>query len=129
MFLNSFSQVFLIESPFLGFLILFGMLVSQTRMGILSAIGVITGILFSKIIGIENSIIQAGMMGFNAALVGAVTGLLIQKNEIALIVAVIGSIIALLIQLLTTKYEISIFTLPFVIIAVAIFILKSTKIL
>lgn len=123
-FLNSFSQVFLIENPFFGFLIIFGMLIAQPRLASLSSLGVISGVIFAKLVGTENTLIQAGIMGFNASLVGIACGVLIQKNEIAITVTVIGSILALLVQFIAMKYEISIFTLPFVIIAVIIFFLK-----
>ena len=123
-FFNSFGQVFLIRSPFFGFFIFAGMLIVQPRLLTFSALGAIIGIFFAKMIGVENSIIQAGLMGFNAALVGVACGVLIQKNEYVIIAVLLGSALTVLIQLLSMKYEISIFTLPFVIVAMIVFFLK-----
>lgn len=124
-FFNSFSQVFLIENRIFGLLIFASIAIIQPRMGLYSVIGVVTSFLMSSLLGIENSIFNAGIMGFNSVLIGVVAAVLIPKMDLAILVTVIFSVAAILVQFLAMKHKIPVYTGPFVLAALAIFFLKS----
>jgi len=124
-FLNSFSQVFLIENRIFGLLIFASITIIQPRMGIYSIIGVVTSFLMSSLLGIENSTFNAGIMGFNSVLIGVAAAVLIQKIDLAILATIIFSIAAIMLQFLAMKYKIPVYTGPFVLAALAIFFLKS----
>ena len=124
-FLNSFSQVFLIENRIFGLLIFASLTVIQPRMGIYAAIGVATSFLMASFLGIENSTFQAGIMGFNSVLIGVAAAVLIQKMDLAILATIVFSVAAILVQFLAMKHKIPVYTGPFVLAALAIFFLKS----
>jgi urea transporter len=124
-FLNSFSQVLLIENKFFGLLIFVSLFLVKPRVGIFSTIATILSLIFSSLVGVEKSLINAGIMGFNSVLIGIVCALFISKNELAILITIIAVIVAILLQLLFLKYNISIFTLPFALIAIILFLLKN----
>ena len=123
-FLNSFSQVFLVENKFFGLLIIVSLLLVQPRAGIFSILGGIVSIIFGLLIGIDKSIIQTGVIGFNSVLIGAASAMLLPKNEVAIAVTIFASILAVLFQLIFLKNNISVFTLPFALVAIIIFLLR-----
>jgi urea transporter len=123
-FLNSFSQVFLIENKFFGLLIATSIIILKPRLGIFSFFATCISLIFVSLIGVEKSLINAGVIGFNSVLIGIVCALFIQDNKLAVVVTVLAVIIAVLIQILGLKYNISVFTLPFALIAIIIFLLK-----
>jgi len=123
-FLNSFSQVFLVENKFFGLLIIVSLLLVQPRVGIFSILGGIVSIIFGLLIGIDKSIIQTGVIGFNSVLIGAASAMLLPKNEVAIAVTIFASILAVLFQLIFLKNNISVFTLPFALVAIIIFLLR-----
>lgn len=124
-FLNSFSQVFLIENRVFGLLIFASLSIIQPRMGIYSIIGVATSFLMSSLLGIENSVFSAGIMGFNSVLIGVVATVLIPKMDLAILATVIFCVAAILVQFLAMKHKIPVYTGPFVLAALLIFFLKS----
>ena len=124
-FLNSFCQVFLIENRIFGLLIFASITMIQPRMGLYSVIGVATSFLVSSLFGIENATFNAGIMGFNAVLIGVVAAVLIPKIDLAILATIVFSIAAILVQVLAKKYKIPVYTGPFVLAALAIFFLKS----
>lgn len=124
-FLNSFSQVFLIENRIFGLLIFASITVIQPRMGLYSAVGVVVSFFVSPFLGIENSTFRAGIMGFNSVLIGVVVAVLIQKMDLAILATILACIAAILIQFVAMKYKIPVYTGPFVLAALAIFFLKS----
>ena len=123
-FLNSFSQVFLVENKFFGLLIIVSLLLVQPRAGFFSILGGIVSIIFGLLIGIDKSIIQTGVIGFNSVLIGAASAMLLPKNEVAIAVTIFASILAVLFQLIFLKNNISVFTLPFALVAIIIFLLR-----
>lgn len=124
-FLNSFSQVFLIENRIFGLLIFASITAIQPRMGLYSAVGVITSFVMSAFLGIENSTFYAGIMGFNSVLIGVVAAVLIQKMDLAILATILACVAAILIQFVAMKHKIPVYTGPFVLAALAIFFLKS----
>ena len=122
-FLNSFSQVFLIENKFLGIAILLFIFLANPRLGIFSILGASTSIIFALLIGVEKSIIYTGIIGFNSVLIGIVSAMFIPKNEWTILVTIVASILAVLIQLIATKNGLPVFTLPFVLAAFVIYFL------
>lgn len=124
-FLNSFSQVFLVENKFFGLVILIALIAAKPRFGIFSALAAALSLIFASLIGVEKSLINAGIIGFNSVLIGIVVAMFLQKNELAILITAIAVIAAVLLQLLALKYNISIFTLPFVIVAVILFLLRG----
>lgn len=124
-FLNSFSQVFLIENRIFGLLIFASLVIIQPRMGLYSVIGVATSFAMSSFLGIENSFFYAGIMGFNSVLIGVVAAVLIPKMDMAILATIVFSVAAILIQFLAMKHKIPVYTGPFVLAALAIFFLKS----
>lgn len=124
-FLNSFSQVFLIESRLFGILIFSYLAIGQTRMGIFSVIGVIISFALAPLIGIKAPNIEAGIMGFNAVLIGVVAAYLFQRNDLALFATLLAVPVAILIQFVAMKYDIPVFTGPFVVMALVLYFLKS----
>jgi urea transporter len=124
-FLNSFSQVFLIENRFFGLLIFASIAIIQPRMGLYSVIGVATSFLMSSLLGIEASVFNAGIMGFNSVLIGVAAAVLIPKIDLAILATIVFSIAAILVQFMATKHKIPVYTGPFVLAALAIFFLKS----
>jgi urea transporter len=124
-FLNSFSQVFLIENQIFGLLIFASIIAIQPRMGLYSIVGVATSFLMSSLLGIENSIVNAGIMGFNSVLIGVVAAVLVQRMDLAIFVTIVACIAAILVQHAALKHKIPVYTGPFVLAALAIFFLKS----
>ena len=124
-FLNSFSQVFLLENKFFGLLIFTSIFIIKPRIGIFSGLATIFSLIFSSLVGVEKSLINAGIIGFNSVLIGIVCAILIPKNELAILITIIAVIIAVLLQLLFLKYNISIFTLPFALTAIILFLFKN----
>jgi len=124
-FLKSFSQVLLIENKFFGLLIFVSLLIIKPRIGIFSGLATILSLVFSSLIGVEKSLINAGIIGFNSVLIGIVCAIFIQKNGLAVLITTIAVVIAVLLQFLFLKYNISIFTLPFVLIAIILFLFKN----
>lgn len=124
-FLNSFSQVFLIENRIFGLLIFASLTTIQPRMGLYCVVGVATSFLASSLLGIENSTINAGIMGFNSVLIGVVAAILLQRIDLAILATIIASVAAVLIQVVAMRYSIPVYTGPFVLAALAIFFLKS----
>ena len=124
-FLNSFSQVFLIENRIFGLLIFASITAIQPRMGLYSVIGVATSFLMSSLLGIENSVFNAGIMGFNSVLIGVVAAVLIPKMDLAILATIVFCLVAILIQFLTMKHKIPVYTGPFALAALAILFLKS----
>jgi urea transporter len=122
-FLNSFSQVFLVENKFFGLLILISLFVIQPRIGIFATLGSAVSLIFALLIGVEKSLIYAGLIGFNSVLIGVACAILLPKNEMAALITIIASIGAVLFQLIALKYNISVFTLPFALAAIIIFLL------
>lgn len=123
-FLNNFSQVFLIENKFFGLLIFVSLFVIQPRIGILATIGSAVSLIFALLMGVEKSLIYAGIIGFNSVLIGVVCAILLQKNGIAIPATIIASVGAVLIQIIALKYHIPVFTLPFALVAILISLLK-----
>lgn len=123
-FLNSFSQVFLIENKFFGLLIATSIIILKPRLGIFSVFATCISLIFASLIGVEKSLINTGVIGFNSVLIGIVCALFIQDNKLALVATILAVIVAVLIQILGLKYNISVFTLPFALIAIIIFFLK-----
>ncbi len=123
--LNSFSQVFLVENRIFGILILGFLAIGQPRMGIFSLVGVAMSLVLAPILGIKNPTIEAGIMGFNAVLVGVVAAYLFQRNDFALAATLVAVPLAVLIQFVAMKYDIPVFTGPFVVMALALYFLKT----
>jgi len=123
--LNSFSQVFLVESRIFGLLIFAYLAFGQPRMGIFSLVGVGISLILSPLLGIKNPTIAAGIMGFNAVLIGVGAAYLFQRNDIALTATLVAVPVAILIQFAAMKYDIPVFTGPFVVMALILFFLKS----
>jgi urea transporter len=124
-FLKSFSQAFLIENKFFGLLIFASLLIIKPRIGIFSGLATILSLIFSSLIGVEKSLINTGIIGFNSVLIGIVCAILIPKNELAILITITAVIVAVLLQLLFLKYNISVFTLPFALIAIILFLFKN----
>jgi len=122
-FLKNFSQVFLIENKFFGLLILISLFVIQPRIGIFATLGSAVSLIFALLIGVEKSLVYAGIIGFNSVLIGIVCAVFLQKNEVAIPITIIASVCAVLIQIIALKYHISVFTLPFALIAIVVFLL------
>lgn len=124
-FLNSFSQVFLVENRVFGLLIFASLSIIQPRMGIYSIIGIATSFLVSSLLGIENSVMSAGIMGFNSVLIGVVAAVLVSRADLAIFFTVVFTALAILLQFAAMKHKIPVYTGPFVLAALAIFFLKS----
>ena len=124
-FLNSFSQVFLIENRVFGLLIFASIAIIQPRMGLYSVIGVAASFLMSSLLGIEVSIFNAGIMGFNSVLIGVAAAVLVPKLDLAVVATIVFSIAAILVQYAAMKHKIPVYTGPFVLAALAIFFLRS----
>lgn len=92
-------------------------------MGIFSILGAVISIIFSLLVGAEKTIIFAGIIGFNSVLIGIVSAMFISKNEVAILVTIAASILAVLIQVIALKNSLPVFTLPFVLAAFVIFFL------
>ena len=123
-FLNSFSQVFLIENKFFGLLIATSIIIIKPRLGIFSVFATVCSLIFASLIGVEKSLVNSGIIGFNSVLIGIVCALFIQDNKLAIITTVLAIVLAVLIQILALKYNILVFTLPFVLVALVVFLLK-----
>ena len=121
-FLNSFSQVFLVENKFFGLLIAISLIAVKPRFGLFSVLAAVISLIFSSLIGVEKSLINAGMVGFNAVLIGIVCAMFLQKNEIAILITIIATIVAVLIQIMALRGGIPLFTLPFVLVAIILFL-------
>ena len=122
-FLKSFSQVFLIENKFFGLIISLSILFVKPRLGIFSILATFLSLIFSLLIKVDKSLIFTGVMGFNSVLIGIACALFISNNKLAFLATLLGVLLALFIQLLGLKYNISLFTLPFVLVALIVFLL------
>ena len=65
-----------------GLLIIVSLLLVQPRVGIFSILGGIVSIIFGLLIGIDKSIIQTGVIGFNSVLIGAAFGKFLRPDVI-----------------------------------------------
>lgn len=122
--LNSFSQVFLIENKFFGLLIALSIIFIKPRLGIFSILATCLSLIFALLLKVEKSLIYTGLIGFNSVLIGIVCAIFIPDNKLAVLATILGVMLAVLIQLLGLKYNILLFTLPFVVIALLVFLFK-----
>lgn len=121
--LKGFSEVFFQESPIFGTLILVGLTIASPLAALFAVIGNITSTVVGHLLPVNKGLVDAGVYGFNGALVGTAVAFYLKTNiPLAVIFVVFGSILAALLFYILAKNGITPFALPFVIIATSLVI-------
>lgn len=108
------------DNAITGLLFLGGIFIGSINMGIAVIVSVGVATFAAKFFKFDTSNINKGLYGFNAALVGAALILFCKPTLIIWCCIVIGAIISTIIQCFFISKKITVFTLPFVIVAWAI---------
>lgn len=96
---RGFSQVFLVNSPWAGMLILIALAVGDFGVAFAATIGVLVEMLVSWRFVPEDALAD-GFMGFNGALVGVITVTFLGSNFLAGVVTIAGAIAVVVVHLL-----------------------------
>ena len=96
---RGFSQIFLVNSPWAGMLILIALAVGNPGVAFAATIGVLVEMLVSWRFVPEDALAD-GFMGFNGALIGITTVIFLEPNFLAGVVTVAGAAVGVFVHLL-----------------------------
>lgn len=113
---HSMSQIMLQTNIVTGLMFLLGIFIGMPLMGLMILLATITSTATAKVLRFNSIEINIGLYGFNAALVGAAAAFYVSPLLSVLIITVAGSIIATLLQHLFLRYNVKVFTLPFILV-------------
>lgn len=123
--LKGIGQIMLQENAWTGVLFLVGIFYNSVWMGIATLSASIIGTITAKSLGYDKAEIDRGLYGFSAALVGAGIILFFKISPLTWFLIAIGSSSAAILQHFFIKRNISIFTLPFVLVSWMILIISE----
>jgi urea transporter len=115
--LKGVGQIMLQENVLTGILFLAGIFYDGITMGLAAILAAVCGTLTAKVLGYDKEEIQKGLYGFSAALVGVALTFYFQAVLMVWVAIVIGSALAAVLQHLFIIKKITVFTLPFVLVA------------
>ncbi|MFJ1785814.1 urea transporter [Streptomyces anulatus] len=81
-FFNNVSQVFLVESWYVGLIMLLGLALAGPRVVLYAAAGSVTGIVAAWLLGAPTDLIANGIYGYNAVLVAIAVGAVFMANTV-----------------------------------------------
>ncbi len=119
--LKGISQIMLQDNAVTGFLFLIGIFYGSVHIGLATLLATAVGTASAYLLHFEKNKIEQGLYGFNPALVGAATLLLLKPLPYSWAIVVIGSIVSVYIQHFFITRKIAAFTLPFVLVTWLIF--------
>lgn len=111
------GQIVLQENTLSGLLILTGVFYGSFLMGLALLVGVIFSTATAILLGYEKTSIDKGLYGFNGALVGVGTLFFLHSTFATWLMVIVGSSLTTLVQHFFLKHKVSLFTLPFVLVA------------
>ncbi|MBS1765179.1 MAG: urea transporter [Bacteroidetes bacterium] len=114
--LKGISQIMLQENELTGMLFLAGIFAGTPIMGVAALLAVVTGTLAAIILKFNSDNINKGLYGFSAALTGAALVLFFKPTIMIWLLVVIGAVLAACLQHIFISRNISVFTLPFVLV-------------
>ncbi|MFE6973907.1 urea transporter [Streptomyces sp. NPDC057682] len=81
-FFNNVSQIFLVESWYVGLIMLVGLALASVRVVLYAALGSVTGIVAAWLLGAPTELIANGIYGYNAVLVAIALGAVFMANTV-----------------------------------------------
>lgn len=125
--LRSLGQIMLQGNAVTGALFCIGMLWGSPIMGLAAIVGAIIGTATGLLLGYDKNVVEQGLYGFSAALVGAAMMLLFKPFMLTWMLVLSGSIAATMIQHFFIIRKLPVFTFPFVLISwIFLFAVKNT---
>lgn len=115
--LTGFSQVLLVANAFSGLLILIGITLFSPILGMMTFLASIIGTVTARYIGADSFLIRNGIYSFNSVLSAITPILFLNGNKrwiLALLAAVIASLLMKMLTSLLDKWNIPVLTIPFV---------------
>lgn len=111
------------QNPWTGLLFLVGIGINSLPMLIGTITGVVCGTLTARLLKFDLKEIEAGLYGFNGALVGIACAFFIDDRVTASLCAVVGSMVSSLLMRASLRFKLRPFTAPFVVVVWIISIL------
>lgn len=124
--LNGVSQIMLQKNAITGLLFILGIALGSVYMALAAILATITGTVTAIVLKFDEYETGIGLYGFSAALVGVATILFFNETIIVWIAIAIGGALASILQHLFIKYNVPVFTLPFVLVTWLFIYLGST---
>ena len=124
--LKGLGQIMLQENQVTGFLFLLGIFYGSFIMGFAALLATICGTATAFALKYDKSVIDKGLYGFSAALVGVALILFLKSVVLTWILIVTGSSLATIIQHFFIKRNIPVFTLPFVLVTWTIIVVARS---
>lgn len=119
------GQIMLQENAITGLLFTIGVLFNSIVMGCLLLLASILGTELAKRFKYNNNNINKGLYGFNTALVGVAVVVFLKLSLLTFIILIVALVLTTLLQHFFIKYNLSVFTLPFVVVTYLILIFCS----
>lgn len=117
------GQIMLQENAITGLLFTVGVLYNSAVMGCILLFASIIGTELAKLFKYDRDIINKGLFGFNAALIGVSVVVFLKLTLVAIVILIIALVITTLLQHFFIKQNISVFTLPFVLVTYLIILI------
>jgi urea transporter len=117
--LRGVGQVVFMNNPITGLFIIIGIFVASAWLGVAAILGVLASTLLAIALGMDRTLIRAGLFGFNGVLVGAGLGLFLTPEWGALVmlwIVLVAAFSTILMASLATVFQtwnVPPFTLPF----------------
>lgn len=117
--LRGVGQVVFMNNPITGLMIVIGIFVASAWLGVAAVIGLVASTLVGIFLGVDRTLLRAGLFGFNGVLVGAGLGLFLapEWDGLAMIwIAVVAGFSSILMATLATVFQtwkVPPYTLPF----------------
>lgn len=115
-FLRSYGQIMLQASGITGLFFVVGITVASPLMAAGSAVAVLVANLWAYMRKYPRDLLRSGFYGFSPALVGVAVVLFLQPAWYVPLVIVVGVVLAVVLQQFFLKLEVTVFTLPFVLV-------------
>ncbi len=124
--LTGFGQIMLQENRWTGLFFLIGIFAGSWQCGIGALLASISGTAIAKLLNFESHLIQKGLYGFSAALVGVVLTFLFKDSWFIWLTIIAGGITASLLQHLFILKNFPAYTFPFVFVSwILIFLIRQ----
>lgn len=123
--LRGISQIFLQNKVLSGILILIGVVYSSFIIGSAMLVALVFALILVNIFCFDKNIINQGIYGFNAALVGAATFIFLKPILLSWILMLLGVALSVIVQHFFIKNKLQLFTFPFVIVVWIILLVSN----
>ncbi len=115
--LKGVGQIMLQENRWTGLFFLAGLFAGSWQVGVAALIASATGALTARLLKFDPDEIDAGLYGFSPALVGVAMLFLYQGTVWVWLLAIVGSVLAVIIQHLFFRIKFPAYTFPFILVA------------